>query len=263
MGEPKPPGERPLAFVTGASSGIGAAFARELAARGFDLIVVARRRGRLEALAAELPGAEVEILALDLADPVALERARARVAAEPRLALLVNDAGGMTRGPFEAADPDGEAELVRVHALAPVVLTRAGVEAMAARGTGAVIQVASRAAFAPNEDLPTYAAVKAFLHRHAVAIAPSLARRGVRVLSLCPGNTRTELFENAGFPREEVARMAAMEPADVVRAALDALDAGSVVCVPGERALVRGLRRLVPRRLAARAAAVLERISLG
>lgn len=262
MGDTRTGVDRPVAFVTGGSSGIGAAFARELANRGYDLVLAARRRERLAALADELGvgGAQVEVLAVDLADPDDLARAAARVRAEPAVDLLVNNAGGMTRAPFHERELAGEEELVRVHALAPLVLTHAALGAMIPRGKGAVIQVASRAAFTPNPDLPTYAAVKAFLHRHAMSLAPSAEGSGVRILSLCPGNTRTELFENAGFPPAEVARMAAMEPAEVVTAALEALERGARVCVPGERLAVRLLRALVPSGIAARLAGVFERL---
>ena len=252
-----------MALVTGASSGIGAAFARLLARRGYDLVLVARRRERLEAVAGELRalGAGAEVLVADLARPEELARVEARVAAEPRLALLVNNAGGMTRGPFHERELAGEEELVRVHALAPLRLTHAALRAMLARGRGAIIQVSSRAAFAPNANAPTYAAVKACLHRHTLGIAPALVGTGVSILSLCPGNTRTELFARAGFTGEELARVALMEPEAVVDAALAALARGELVCVPGERGSQRLLRRLLPRRLLARAAGVLQRLA--
>jgi hypothetical protein len=249
----------PVALVTGASSGIGAAFARALARRGYDLVVVARRHERLERLAAELAPARVEVLALDLAREGDVARAAERVAGEPAVDLVVNAAGGMTRGPFHENELVDEAELVRVHVLAPLALTHAALRAMLVRGRGAVIQVASRAAFAPHAELPTYAAAKAFLHRHALGIAPSLAGTGVRILSLCPGNVRTELFANAGFRADEIAHMAMLAPDEVVAAALDALERGEVTCVPGERRAVRVLRAVLPRRLAGKLARVLER----
>ena len=254
--------DRPLACVTGASAGIGAAFARALAERGFDLLLVARRRERLEALARELPGAAA-VLVADLARPDGQAQVAARLAAAPRLRLLVNNAGGLTRGPFHRAPIADEVALAQVHVLAPLQLTHAALGGMVARGQGAVIQVASRAAFAPNAELPTYAAAKAFLHRHAVALAAELDGTGVRFVSVCPGNVRTELFERAGYAPEEIARMAALEPEVVVAAALESLDRGEVVCVPGERRSVRLLRALLPRALAAKLAGVLGRVAGG
>lgn len=255
--------ERPLALVTGASSGIGAAFARLLARRGYDLVLVARRRERLEAVARELAalGAGAEVLVADLGRPEDLGRVEGRVAGEPLLSLLVNNAGALTRGPFHARDAAGEEELVRVHALAPLRLTHAALRAMLPRGRGAVIQVSSRAAFAPNPGAPTYAAAKAFLHRHALGLAPALAGTGVSILSVCPGNTRTELFARAGFGAEELARLPMIEPEEVAAAALEALARGELVCVPGERRAQRLLRRLAPHGLLLRAAGVLQRLA--
>lgn len=256
-------GERPVALVTGASAGIGAAFARRLAREGYDLVLVARRRDRLEALARELEpkGAKAEVLRADLLVPDDLARVEARLSGEPRLALLVNNAGCLVRGPFHEQPVAGEEELLRIHALVPLRLTHAALRAMLPRGAGAVIQVTSRAAFAANAGAPTYAAAKAFLHRHALGVAPALLGTGVRILSVCPGNTRTELFARAGFTEEELARVELMEPEAVVDAALAALARGELVCVPGERGSQQLLRRLLPRRLLARAAGVLQRLA--
>ncbi len=255
-------GEREaLALVTGASSGIGAAFARRLARAGYALVLVARRRERLEALAAEIEalGARAEVLAADLAAPPDLARVEARIFGEERLELLINNAGGLLRGPFP--DADAEEELVRVHLVAPLRLTAAALQGMRRRKRGAVIQVASRAAFAPNAGAPLYAAVKAALHRHALGLAPALEGSGVRMLSLCPGNTRTELFANAGFSPAEIAGLAMLAPEEVVEAALTALARGEHVCVPGEGRLQRFLRRCAPRDLVVRAAGVLQRLA--
>jgi short-subunit dehydrogenase len=253
---------RPLALVTGASSGIGAAFARRLAAEGHDLVLVARDRARLEALARELAerhGAAAEVLAADLAEPSGLRRVEARIAAAP-LELLVNNAGGLTFGAFHELERDGEEELVRVHAIAPLRLTHAALAVLLPRGRGAIVLVASRAAFGPSADLPPYAAAKAFLHRFAQGLAPSLEGTGMKLLSVCPGNVRTELFARGGLGPDAVARLATIEPEEVVDEALAALARGDALCVPGEGAGARWWRRAVPRGLRRKLARVLDRL---
>ncbi|MEM7308787.1 MAG: SDR family NAD(P)-dependent oxidoreductase [Planctomycetota bacterium] len=249
----------PTALVTGASSGLGAAFARRLARDGYRPILVARRAERLEALAAELGGGEV--LPLDLARPEDLRRAEERLSADPAPELLINNAGGLRFGAFEELDVDAEEELLRVHVVAAMRLTHAALARMLPAGRGAIVQVASRSAFAASAQVPTYAAAKAFLHRHALGLAPRAAERGVRILSLCPGNVRTELFERGGLDPETIAALAMLEPEQVVDEALAALAAGATVCVPGEGGRDRALRRLLPRAVLRKAAGVLQRLA--
>lgn len=258
---------RGTALVTGASSGIGRELARALAVRGHDLVLVARRRERLEELARELGvrGARAEALPADLATDAGVRAVEQRIAAERDLTLLVNDAGFAHFGPFAKEDPDLAEASVRLLALAPVRLTRAALDVFAARavplgpyGRGAILQVSSRAAFGPRPELATYAAAKAYLNRFSLALADELEPAGIRVLCLCPGNVWTELFERAGLPEGAIRR--AMAPERVAEEALAALDRGQRVCVPGEGARDRLLRRALPRKLARKLASWLERL---
>jgi hypothetical protein len=233
--------------VTGASSGIGEQYARALAARGHDLVLVARRRERLTALADELREGHdvaVEVLVADLANRADIDSVGRRVAADD-VVLLVNNAGLSGYGPTSEADPDVLAQVVELNALAPTLLTRAALRGMLARDDGAIINVASLLAFSgalPPDPLPwraTYAGTKA----HVVAFTRVLAAElgddtHVRLQVCCPGYTQSEFHITSGA--EPVADGAAPEedpramPAeDVVRASLRALELGEVVCVPG------------------------------
>jgi short-subunit dehydrogenase len=228
------------AVVTGASSGIGVAFARRLAADGFDLMVVARRRERLEALADQLrrdAGVGVEVVAADLTDPEQLAELEARVAADGSLELLVNNAGFAGYMPFVELDPDQAEALIRVHVLAVTRLTRAALPGMIQTGRGAIINVASLLAFTgsiPPEPLPsraTYAAAKAYMVTFTQALAHELRDTGVRLEVLCPGLVKTEFHRVAGF--EPRLPFPPMEPEEVADAALTGLELGEVICIPG------------------------------
>lgn len=231
---------RPHAVITGASSGIGAAFAARLAADGYDLTLVARRRGRLDGLAARLAGngpGTVEVLAADLADPGGLRSAEDRIAATPNLQLLVNNAGFAGYGPFTALDPAVARALIGVHVTAPTRLTRAALPAMTGRGHGAVINIASLLAFSgslPPGPLPfraTYAAAKAYLVTFTCALAGELAGTGVLVQACCPGPVATEFLHGTGTG--PALPVTPMDPGDVVTASLTALELGETVCIPG------------------------------
>jgi len=150
-----------LAAITGASSGIGATYARRLARDGYDLLLIARRKDRLESLAAELP-ADAEILVADLTDEADLRAVAARLAAEPRLDLLINNAGFGTRGRFwEAAS---QVEMHKLHVVATVTLTRAALPGMVERRRGAIVNVASVAGFMQNPASVSYCATKAWMN---------------------------------------------------------------------------------------------------
>ena len=201
------------ALVTGASSGIGTAFAQRLAQEGFDLVVVARRRQRLEALAERLradAGVEVDVIAADLTDPDKLRELEAHIAEDAALELLVNNAGFGGYKPFAELDRDVAEGLIRVHVLALTRLTRAALPGMIERGRGAVINVASLLAFTgsmPPQPLPhraTYAAAKAYMVTFTQALAHELDGTGVRMQALCPGLVKTEFHEVAGFDRAQV-----------------------------------------------------------
>jgi short-subunit dehydrogenase len=186
---------RPHALITGASSGIGAAFATRLAADGYDLTLAARRRDRLDGLAAKLAGngpCTVEVDVADLTDPGGPRSAEDLIAATPSLELLVNNAGFAGHGPFTALDPAVASALIGVHVTAPTRLTRAALPAMTGRGHGAVINTASLLAFSgslPPGPLPfraAYAAAKAYLVTLTCALAGELAATGMQGPGVLP-----------------------------------------------------------------------------
>jgi uncharacterized protein len=224
-----------VALVTGASAGLGVAYAERLAAEGYDLVVVARRRDRLEELARQLD-ADVEVLAADLADPEALARVEARAA--EGVDLLVNNAGFAGYRPFAELDPDMAENLIRVHIVATTRLSRAALPRMIERGSGAIVNVASLLAFSgsiPPDPLPlraTYAACKAYMLTFTQQLAYEVAGTGVRVQVLTPGLIRTEFHEVAGRDPTKMP-FGMMEPNEVVAASLRGLEAGEVVCTPG------------------------------
>jgi hypothetical protein len=225
--------------VTGASSGIGAAFAQRLAHDGHDLIVVARRRDRLETLAARLraeEGVAVDVLVADLtasADLLAVERA---IEACTVLAFLINCAGAGGYMPFVELPPKQAEDLVRLQVVAPTRLTRAALPGMIARRRGAVVNVSSGLAFSgamPAPPLPhraVYASSKAYINTFSETLADELKGTGVQVQALCPGIVRTEFHEVAGRDVSQVPLM--LEPDEVVAASLAGLQLGEVVCVP-------------------------------
>lgn len=241
---------RGVALVTGASSGIGESFARALARDGFDLVLVARRRARLAALARELVaahGVAAEVLAADLASAAGLRRVAARIARERRLERLVNDAGLGDFGAFARSGWPREESEIRVNVLATVRLAHAALPGMVRRGRGAVINVSSTAAFAPCPRFAVYGATKAFVNSFSEALALELSGTGVRVQALCPGLTHTEIFARAGTDPAGLPGFLWMEPAAVVEESLAALEGGDVLCVPGlgNRTLV-SLARALP-----------------
>ena len=227
-----------LALVTGASSGIGQALAERLARDGHDLIVVARRRDRLTALAARLSsetGAELEVLVADLTSPDDVHRLEERVADEPRLHVLVNNAGFAGYGPFVELDPAVAADLVAVHVLAPVRITRAALPGMIARGRGAVVNVASLLALSGPLTIgmaarATYAGAKSFLLTFTQALAGELEGTGVQAMVCLPGMVESEFH---GIRRGSVPGLKIMSSQDVAQAIVAGLELGEVVCAPG------------------------------
>ncbi|MEV7691463.1 SDR family NAD(P)-dependent oxidoreductase [Streptomyces bungoensis] len=233
------------ALVTGASSGIGAEYAVRLARRGHDLVLVARRADRLEALAGRLreeAGVAVEPVVADLAHSADLARLAERASADD-VALLVNNAGINGYGPFAEVDAGLLAKVIAVNVTAPTILTRAAVPGMLARGRGAVVNVASLLAFAgdlPPGPLPhraVYGGTKGYVVAFTRTLAAELAGTPVRVQVVCPGLTATEFHLGTGeAPVPGEARVhgdGGMLAADVVTASLAALETGEVVCVPG------------------------------
>jgi short-subunit dehydrogenase len=225
----------PVAWITGASAGIGREFARALAARGHDLVLVARRRERLEELARELGsgrGVRSEVLALDLAASRDLSAAAARLAQAPP-DLLINNAGFGTAGAFATLDPARELEQVRILVSAVVALTRAALPGMLARGSGAIVNVSSLAGESAGPFNATYAASKAFVTRFSEAVAEETRGRGVRVMALLPGFTATEFQAVAGVSLDAIPRFARLAPEFVVASALRDLERGALRSIPG------------------------------
>jgi uncharacterized protein len=227
------------ALITGASGGIGAEFARQLAARGYDLILVARRGERLEALATALQGRHgisAEPLVADLAIPGEVERVAARLAELNTLALLVNNAGFGISGSLARAELQGQLDMLNVHMVATMRLSHAALPGMITRGSGGIINVASLAAFMALPGEVNYCATKAYLVTFSQALAGEVRRKGVKVQALCPGFTITELHDEPGRPgagREGFPRFLWGPSQAVVADSLRALDRGQVICVPG------------------------------
>jgi hypothetical protein len=218
------------ALVTGASSGIGEQFARRLAERGHDLVLVARRADRLEALAAELP-AEAKVIACDLAaDAASLPARVAELGLE--VDLLVNNAGFGTHGRVWEIPEGRDAEMVRLNCEAVVILTRAFLPAMIERGRGGVITVASTAGLQPLPYETTYSASKAFALNFSDALHTELKGTGVRCLAVNPGPVPTEWQEIANFDESQMPP-GKIGPDQVVREALRAYDRGRRSLVPG------------------------------
>ncbi len=230
---------RGTAVVTGASSGIGAEFARLLAARGYEVVLVARRRERLEQLASELGSAEV--VECDLAaDPLAVEHAL-----EGReVDVLVNNAGFGTWGRFVESDPEREAGQIRLNCEALVLLTRAFLPGMVARRRGGVINVGSTAGMQPLPYEAVYAATKAFVRSFTLALRAELRGTGVKVLNVDPGPVATEWQAVAGYPSPDTTLgiPGKVEPSVVVEQSLRAFDRGRASVIPG--AVIRWFVRL-------------------
>jgi short-subunit dehydrogenase len=197
------PSPSTAALVTGASSGIGADLARELASRGHAVVLVARRAERLEALAAELReahGVRAEALSADLIDPEAVAALPERVAALGlEIDILINNAGYGSAGQFVDLDGRSESEMVRLNCEAVVALCGAYTPSMVQRGTGAILIVASSAGIQPIPGQATYAASKAFALSFAEALHTELSHLGVAVTALCPGPIDTEFADRAGL----------------------------------------------------------------
>ena len=248
---------RRRALVTGASSGLGAAFAEALARRGFDLVIVARRRERLQTLAEELRDRyeiAVQVLVADLTQAADLQAVESHTASDAALTILVNNAGFGTTGRFAALDPDRDEAEVRLNVVALSRLTRAALPGMIARGLGGIINVSSVSGLLPGPYHATYGASKAFVNSFTEALHEELRGTGVRVQALCPGFTRTEFQERAGVASRNVPAFAWMTPEYVVEASLTGLRRGTLVCVPGPiyqvlTALITVLPRSLVRRL--------------
>lgn len=228
---------RPLALVTGASTGLGKVFATRLAAQGFDLLLVARDGDRLRRLGAELQeahGASCEAWPADLVQDAEIERLLARVRAAPNLAMIVNNAGFGTMGTLARIDPVPQDAMVRLHTLAPMRLTQAALPGMIARKRGTIINVSSVASFTAGIGNVNYCATKAYLRVFSQALALEVGHSGVRVQALCPGFFYSEFHDRLNFDRGRIPAWLWMSADYVVDTSLaQAARGGDTVCVPG------------------------------
>ncbi len=245
------------ALVTGASSGIGEHFARQLAARGMNLVITARRTDRLEALANELRSkhsVEVEVVPLDLGQPAAASELFDKTeGASKRVDVLVNNAGFGTQEHFIDIPWEKTREQMQLNVMSLTELTYRFSKAMLARRRGWILNVASVGAYTPVPDYATYAAGKAFVRDFTEALAFELRRTPVRVCCLCPGPTATEWMQVAGQKETPIVRMVQMSAARCARIGLRALFAGRRNIIAGVmNSIGMWLLRFVPRRLIVR-----------
>ncbi len=243
MALPKP-SRSSAALVTGASAGIGSEMARELASRGHNLVLVARRKPRLEELAEELRsehGVRAETIACDLGKPSPRGRLPGQIdGLGLRVEVLINNAGFATGGPFAQADPGRELEQVRVLVEAVVALTSAFLAEMVKRRRGAILNVASTAAMQPLPHAAGYSAAKAYVLTFSEAVHQEVSGQGVTVTALCPGPVETDFWTDAGWKvggrrsfEQAFPRPALVSPRDVARAGIKGLESGSRVVIPG------------------------------
>jgi hypothetical protein len=221
-----------VALVTGASAGLGVDFARQLSKRGYRLVLAARRKDRLEALAQELGNARA--VAIDLSKANAAAKLLADVEANGEVVdLLVNNAGFGLIGKFAELDAKRLRQMIDLNVGALMDLCRAAAPGMIERKSGGIINVASTAAFQPGPKMAVYFATKAFVLSFTEALHEELKPHGIKVSCLCPGPTRTEFGEVAGFNGNSMFERVAMESPEVVEAGLAGLDKNHAVVVPG------------------------------
>lgn len=223
------------ALVTGASSGIGAIYADRLAHRGYDLILVARNRGRLDALAARLAadtGRTIEVVAADLNDKTDLSRIENVLCTDPRITVLVNNAGVAATGPLLASDIEKMVDMISLNVTALTRLTYAVAPGFVARGGGTIINIASIVGVNPEILNGVYGGTKAFVLALSLSLHKELAEKNVRVQAVLPGATATDLWEKAGLPVDQLPDDIVMRADDMVDAALVGLDSGELVTIP-------------------------------
>ena len=254
-----------LALITGASSGFGAEFARLFAADGHDVVLVARRRDRLEALAKELEAARqihAHVIELDLGKPDAVESLMATLEAQglSSLEFLVNNAGFGTNGPFAQSDPAAEAQMIQVNVAALSALTRAVLPGMLARRRGRILNIGSTAGFQAGPDMATYYASKAFVNVFTEALAYELRGTGVTATVSCPGASATEFAAVAGTSKSWLFKLGAASAQTVCRQAYRAMLQGRTMIIHGAKNwLLIQSQRLAPRSLVRAIAAWLNR----
>ena len=246
------------ALVTGATAGIGAAFARQLAARGSDLVLVDRDEQRLRAFADTLP-TQVEVLPADLADDEGCAAVEKRCSAG--VDVLVNNAGLGTKGAFHTVPREDEEHLLRLNVRAVMRLAHSALAPMVERGSGSIVNVSSVAGVSPGARGATYSASKAWVTNFSESLHLHYAPRGLQVLALCPGFTRTEFHSRAQMDVSGIPDRLWLDADDVVRTALRDLAAGKSLSIPGAqykavvaagRLLPTSVRSAVVRRVSGR-----------
>ena len=245
---------KPVALITGASAGLGEEFTRQLSAKGHRLVLVARRKERLDALAEELGHARA--IELDLSQPGAAGALMADLIRHGEtVELLVNNAGFGLAGPFAELDPRRQREMIDLNCGALEELAHAVLPGMIARRSGGILNVASTAAFQPGPGMAVYFATKAFVLSFSEALHDEAKGHGIKVSCLCPGPTRTEFRSVSGFnPKGPVGKISA-DSTSVVRAGLEGLRRNKAVVVPGwTNKIIAQLNRFFPRGVMRRAA---------
>jgi uncharacterized protein len=221
------------ALITGASSGIGAVYARRFAARRHDLILVARATGRLNALATELRdahGIAIEVITADLTNGAQIDQVCQRLRSDPPIDILVNNAGAALMGGFINAEPAAMYKLLRLNVLAPTMLASAAIGGMVARGSGAIINIASVLALLPEYTPGIYAATKSYIMTLSQGLGAEVTSKGVYVQAVLPALTRTEIYERAGGDINKLSNV--MEAEDLVDAAMVGFDRREAVTIP-------------------------------
>lgn len=221
------------ALITGASSGIGAIYAKRLAARGHNLVLVARATDRLEALASDLRsayGIEAEVITADLTNSTQRELVLNRLKASPQIDILVNNAGAGLISGFASADGGAMAQLIEINVVVPTLLASAVVGNMVERGHGSIINIASGLAIAPEYSPGIYAATKSYVMTLSQGLSAEVSSKGVYIQAVLPAATRTEIFERAGGDINMVPNV--MEVEDMVDAALVGFDRKELITMP-------------------------------
>jgi short-subunit dehydrogenase len=223
------------ALITGASSGIGAVYADRFAKRGHDLILVARNRKRLEALATRLAadaGRSVEVIVADLTNKADLARVEQVLRTDTRITVLINNAGIAMSGDLTSADPDRLESMIQLNVLAPSLLTLAAIPGFVVRGSGTLINISSVLALAPERFNGSYSGTKAYLLNLSLRLQQEVSGNGVRVQVVLPGATRTAIWEKSGTDIATLPPSMLMDVDEMVDAALIGLDRGESVTIP-------------------------------
>lgn len=246
--------ERKTACITGATSGIGAAFAKRLAERGYDLIITGRRKEKIESLSNTLSkenNINVEVIIAELSDGKDLDSLAEKIKKIENLEILVNNAGFAKENFFHEEDFSTHEAMLQVHDLALIKLCHAVLPAMVSQGHGRIINVSSLLAFTPSPTNAIYSASKSFVKLFTESLYLELQGTGVQVQALCPGFTRTDFHEKMGFDKntfyKDKGMMKAMTPEEVVDISLQYLEKDKVLCVPGgNNKLSRFLLKVLP-----------------